>query len=759
LKIRGSEKISLYITLKGVVQGVGFRPFVFRLANRFHLAGWVKNSPEGAEVEVEGARADLESFLEALQQEAPPGAVLRDLVSRWGEPKGFTDFEIKQSREEGAKEAWILPDLAACPECLKELFDPHDRRYRYPFLNCTHCGPRFSIIESLPYDRPHTTMKEFTLCPECRREYEDPSNRRFHAQPTACPECGPHASYCNKEGYSLGEKEEALQMAVKALKEGKILAVKGVGGYHLLCDARNDKAVQELRLRKKREEKPLALMAPGLEWVKKNCEVSPEEEKLLVSPQAPILLLKRAPDAETAPSVAPGNPTLGVMLPYAPLHHLLLKDLGFPVVATSGNLSDEPICVTEKEAFGRLGRIADYFLVHNRPIARPVDDSVCRILQDEPQVLRRARGYAPLPVETGLSGEPLLAFGAHLKNTVALFENSKVFLSQHIGDLDTPEALAHFNRVASDLPLLYDVDLSRVACDLHPDYASSQMAEKSGKVVQRVQHHVAHVFACAAENHVTGPFLGVAWDGAGLGEDGTIWGGEFFRVEKSQVKRVGRLFPFRLFGGDKAALEPRRSALGVLYEIMGITIFENEDLPSVAFFTSEEKKLLKSMAEKELNSPYTSSVGRLFDAVASLTGLCQVSRFEGQAAMKLEFALPPHCCRTAYPLDFQEGEKLWELDWRPMVEQILRDVSSETPVAVISTAFHNALVEGIVRAAHREGLEQVVMSGGCFQNKILSSKAIHRLGREGFTPFWHRLTPPNDGGIALGQAAYALWKG
>lgn len=742
-----------------MVQGVGFRPFVYRLANRFHLTGWVKNSPKGAELEVEGARADLEAFLQALQQEAPSGAVLRDLKSQWGKPKGFAEFEIKQSQAEGNKEAWILPDLATCPECLRELFDPNDRRYRYPFLNCTHCGPRFSIIEALPYDRPNTTMKGFPLCPECRREYEDPSNRRFHAQPTACPECGPQVSFCNKEGYSLAEKVEALQMALKALKDGKILGVKGLGGYHLWCDARNEKAVQELRRRKKREEKPLAIMVPDLEWVKKYCEVSVEEQKLLVSPQAPILLLRRGPETGVAESVAPANPYLGVMLPYVPLQHLLLRDLDSPVVATSGNLSDEPICIQEKESFQRLGNIADFFLVHNRPIARPVDDSVCRILEDEPQVLRRARGYAPLPVETCLSGPPLLAFGAHLKNTVALFENNKVFLSQHIGDLDTPEALAHFNRIASDLPHLYDVDLPRVACDLHPDYASTQMAEKSGKVVQRVQHHVAHVFACAAENHVTGPFLGIAWDGAGLGEDNTIWGGEFFRVEKGRVKRVGRLLPFRLFGGDKAAQEPRRSALGVLYEILGISLFENEDLPSVAFFTSEERRLLKSMAEKELNSPLTSSAGRLFDAAASMMGLCQVSRFEGQGAMKLEFALPAYPGRRAYPLEFQERENLWDLDWRPMFEQLLKDASSDVPVPELSTAFHNGLIEGIVRAAHREGLEQVAMSGGCFQNRYLSSKVIRRLDREGFTPFWHHQTPPNDGGIALGQAAYTLWKG
>ncbi len=754
-----SGKKSFTVTVKGVVQGVGFRPYVYRLAERYNLAGWVKNSSQGAELEVEGAEADLEAFLQALQKEAPPGAILRDLEVRRGGPKGFSGFEILQSREEGGKEAWILPDLASCPECLAELFDPKDRRYRYPFLNCTHCGPRFSIIESLPYDRPHTTMKVFPLCGDCRKEYEDPKNRRFHAQPTACPQCGPLASIYSNDGTYQGEGEKALQLSIQTLKDGKILAVKGLGGYHLLCDARNEQTIQELRRRKKREEKPLALMAPSLEWIKKACEVSPEEEKLLVSPQAPIVLLRKKPETDIAGSVAPGNPYLGVMLPYAPLHHLLLRDFGYPVVATSGNLSDEPICVDEPEAFERLGGIADFFLAHNRPIARPVDDSVCRILLGEPQVLRRARGYAPLPVEIAFTGKPLLAFGAHLKNTAALYENGKVFLSQHIGDLDTPEALAHFSRVVSDLPRLYEVDPPRVACDLHPDYASTQMAEKTGKTLQRVQHHIAHIFACAAENQLSPPFLGVVWDGAGLGEDNSIWGGEFFRVENSQVKRVGRLLPFLLLGGDKAALEPRRSALGVLYEIFGKEVFDKKNLPLLGLFTEPELKLLKSMAEKGLNTPRTSSAGRLFDAAASLTELCQISRFEGQAAMKMEFALPLEPGPRTYPLEFQEGGKLWELDWRPLIRQLVKEAASGIPAAELSTGFHNGLAEGIVKAARREGLERVVLSGGCFQNKYLSTQVIQELKSAGFQPYWHKQTPPNDGGIALGQAAYTLWKG
>jgi hydrogenase maturation protein HypF len=752
------EKSLLSITVKGVVQGVGFRPFVYRLASRYHLTGWVQNSPQGAELEVEGAPSDLEAFQESLVREIPPGAILRDLRAAHGKAKGRGPFEIRESRREGGKEAWILPDLATCPECLRELFDPSDRRYRYPFLNCTHCGPRFSIIESLPYDRPHTTMKNFTLCPGCRREYEDPLNRRFHAQPTACPHCGPQAAFWDTQGQVLGRGEDALQQAEEALREGKILAVKGLGGFHLWCDARNERATRELRRRKHRVEKPFAVMAPSLAWIKAACQVSGEEEKLLSSPQSPIVLLKHGADG-LAESVAPGNPYRGVVLPYTPLHHLLLGDLGFPVVATSGNLSDEPICTDEREALGRLRDVADYFLVHDRPIARPLDDSVVRLLLGEPQVLRRARGYAPLPLPVESSGVPILALGAHLKNTVALFDNGVIFPSQHIGDLDTKEALGNFERVSKDLPRLYEVDPAEVACDLHPDYASTRLAEKSGKPVHRVQHHAAHVFACAAENGVLEPFLGVAWDGAGLGEDGTVWGGEFFRVENRKVTRVGRLRPFPLLGGDKAAREPRRAAMAVLYEIFGKSAFEEEARRSIPVFTPGERRLLKVMAEKKLNSPLTSSAGRLFDAASSLLGLCQFSRFEGQAAMKLEFSLPSQPGSRSYPIEMEENGKIWNLDWRPLFRELLQDVSSGVAVQEISARFHNALVEGILRAAKMEGLGQVVLSGGCFQNQYLSEKAVECLREEGFTPFWHRQVPPNDGGIALGQAAYILWKG
>jgi hydrogenase maturation protein HypF len=454
------------------------------------------------------------------------------------------------------------------------------------------------------------------------------------------------------------------------------------------------------------------------------------------------------------------------MLPYAPLHHILMWDLGFPVVATSGNLSDEPICTDEKEALDRLGGIPDYFLVHNRPIVRPLDDSVARVLLGEPQILRRARGYAPLPISVELtketkSAKPLLALGAHLKNTTALYEKGSVFVSQHIGDLDTKEALEHFERVARDLPFLYDSNPDRVACDLHPDYASTRFAEKSGKKVYRVQHHVAHIFSCAAENGIVEPFLGVAWDGTGLGEDGTIWGGEFFRVEKGQVTRVGRVKPFPLYGGDKASREPRRSALAILYALFGKDIFVNEREygPTLAFFTPEEKRLLQSMAEKALNSPSTSSVGRLFDAASSLLNLCQNSRFEGQAAMKVEFALPTHPAARAYSIGIEETGKIWDLNWRPLFRELLLDVQSGVAVGEISARFHNALADGILRAAQREGLGQVVLSGGCFQNKYLTEKTVEQLRRKNFTPFWHHQVPPNDGGIALGQAAYILWKG
>ena len=526
-----AAKQRLCIEIHGAVQGVGFRPFVYRLATSLALNGWVINDARGVFIEVEGGMQVLEQFLERLAAEKPPRALIQSLQADWEEPAGYTLFEIRHSDRQGSKTAVVLPDIATCPDCLAEVFDPNDRRYRYPFTNCTNCGPRFSIIEALPYDRPNTTMSSYTMCPACAAEYDDPANRRFHAQPNACPVCGPQVALWTPSGEVLAGGDEAIRGAATAMRHGEILAVKGLGGFLLMTDALNDEAIASLRERKPRHAKPFALMAPDLQAVRMLCEVPPEADTLLNSVEAPIVLMRRTEHAPVSGQVAPGNPNLGVMLPYTPLHHLLLREFGAAVVATSGNLTDEPICTDEHEALTRLGHIADSFLVHNRPIVRHVDDSVAWVVAGAPRLLRRARGYAPLPVMLKDDLPTVLAVGAHLKNTVALSVGRQVFVSQHIGDLETPEALDAFERVIADFLGLYEAAPAAVAHDLHPDYLSTRWAQQSNLRPIAVQHHHAHLAACLAENvNVVvddGPALGVTWDGTGYGTDGTIWGGEF----------------------------------------------------------------------------------------------------------------------------------------------------------------------------------------------------------------------------------------
>jgi len=628
----------LRITIRGAVQGVGFRPFVYRLATEMGLPGWVLNSTHGVFIEVEGSAPTLETFLLRIEREKPPRSFIQSLEYSFLDPIGYATFEIRRSDESGDRTTLVLPDIATCSDCLREIFDPTNRRYRYPFTNCTNCGPRFTIIEALPYDRPNTTMKGFVMCQACRSEYENPRDRRFHAQPNACPRCGPHLELWDPGGKVLASHHDALVGAAEAVRQGWIVAVKGLGGFHLLVDARNEDAVVHLRQRKHREEKPFALMYPTLELVREHCDVSELEERLLASPESPIVLLRRqrsathSPSSVIAPSVAPGNPYLGIMLPYTPLHHLLLAELGFPVVATSGNLSDEPICTDEQEALKRLAGIADLFLVHDRPIARHVDDSVVRVVMGRELVLRRARGYAPLPIaDCGLmdshrtpssaqmgtsSPTSILAVGAHLKNTIAVSVGPQVFVSQHIGDLETAEAFQAFQRAIESLQKLYDLRPSVVACDAHPDYLSTQFARRTGVPVISVQHHYAHVLSCMVENELEPPVLGVAWDGTGYGRDGTIWGGEFLRVTEHSFHRIGHFRTFRLPGGEKAIKEPRRTAIGVLYEIYGDDTFLLTELAPVKAFSSEERAILRTMLTKKINAPVTSSVGRLWWACA-----------------------------------------------------------------------------------------------------------------------------------------------
>ncbi len=751
-------RVRVKLALRGAVQGVGFRPFVHRLANELAVTGWVNNSPQGVFVEAESPRPTLEQFVHRLEAEKPPRSFIQSVETTWHEPVGFKKFEIRPSEISGEKIAFVLPDIATCPDCLREIGDPANRRYQYPFTNCTNCGPRFSLINALPYDRANTSMEKFVMCPACQAEYENPSDRRFHAQPNACPVCGPQLEFWNADGEIIFGGNDALLAAVNAIRRGKIIAVKGIGGFHLLADARNENVVRRLRVRKSREEKPLALMFPSLQSVKRVCDVSILEERLLTSPEAPIVLLKKygSQQSEIANAVAPNNPNLGAMLPSNPLYHLLMAELKFPVVATSGNLSDEPLCTDELEALVRLRDIADCFLVHDRPIVRPEDDSIAQVVLNHEMILRRARGYAPLPVTLksqigNRKSEIILAVGAHLKNSVALAVGENVFISQHLGDLETEQATAAFRRACADLPKLYGVEPVRIAADLHPDYLSTKFAQERDKKIIGVQHHVAHVLSCVTENEVELPALGVAWDGTGYGPDGTIWGGEFFRIGKDKVKRVAHLRPFRLPGGDKAVKEPRRAALGLLYELYGEATFEMGHLPPLREMPPIEMVALKGILQRRLNSPPTSSVGRLFDAVASLVNLRHRMGFEGQPAMDLEFAVGEVEADERYDLPLVSRPPSLVLDWSRMIHEILADVNNGISVANISAKFHNALTEAVVVVARQFGEPRVVLSGGCFQNRYLLERIVTRLRAENFQPYWQQRVPTNDGGIALGQ--------
>ncbi len=780
----------LRLRIRGAVQGVGFRPFVFRLAHELELDGWVRNDTHGVELEVEGPRADLERFLARLTAEKPAPAVLQSIAAEWLPPRGHAGFAIQHSAVRSGKSAVVLPDLATCGECRSELFDPGNRRFHYPFTNCTHCGPRFSIVLGLPYDRPATTMRGFTMCPACRAEYEEPTSRRFHAQPNACPECGPQLASTNRAGERRAERAAALADAAAAIERGEIVAAKGIGGFQLLCDASSPAAVARLRERKRRPAKPLALMVRDLAAVRALCEVSPEEASLLASPQAPIVLLLRrpAPAVPLAPEIAPGNPRLGVMLPTSPLHHLLLAAVDFPLVATSGNLADEPIAIDDREALARLGGIADLFLVHDRPIARHVDDSVAWILDGAPQLVRRARGFAPLPVVTARELPCLVATGAHQKAVAAVAIGNQIFLSQHLGDMKTPEAHAAFERVVRDFLDLYAATPVAIVHDLHPDYPTTRWAalaaRAAGGLLERarhspralpllaVQHHHAHLAACLAEHAVAGPALGLCFDGTGYGPDGTVWGGEALvsPTGAGEFFRLARLRPFRLPGGEAAVREPRRVALALLHEIEGASAYTRSDLPVLTTFSQTERTVLRQMLDEGWNAPWTSSLGRLFDGVAALLGLSgptgRVS-FEAEAAMALEFAADPQE-RGTYPLPLVERaapagrapgqiarDRLHELDWRPLVVALLADRARGEPLARIAARFHQALADAALAIARLAGLQSIALSGGCFQNRLLTQRVAEILRAQHFSVFVHRAVPANDGGIALGQVAVA----
>ena len=779
----------VHVQVEGMVQGVGFRPFVYRLAHELELTGWVQNARNGVLIEVEGNASIIETFLHRLQVDAPSSACIEAMRTSLIPGLGGESFSIGQSAEVGQRVLVIPPDLATCEDCLSELADSNDRHFRYPFLTCTQCGPRYSLLTAIPYERSNTTMARFELCSTCRAEYETESDRRFHAESIACPICGPSLRVWDAEGRETSIGKEALKQASILLKRGRIVAVKGLGGFQLWVDACSEEAVQRLRDRKRRPEKPFAVLFPSIEVVRDYCELSAEEEHLICSPHAPIVLVCKRRDAALADTVAPGNPMLGVMLPMTPLHHLLMASLQRPMVATSGNRSEEPIVIDERQALIQLKGIADAFVVHDRPIARPVDDSVVLVVNrrsennegaeaDRPKadklILRRARGYVPQAIRwSDVASDahgpgPILAVGGHLKNTVALLMGHRVVLSQHLGDLSTLEADRAFRQAAQDLQQLLAVIPRAIACDLHPDYRSTGFARELAATLSvpiiPVQHHHAHVAACMAEHKLDGEVLGIAWDGAGYGEDGHVWGGEFLIGSYREFNRFAHLRPFRLPGGEAAMREPSRVAAAVLWELMGEEMLDHE-LPAWNV-TDDQRGQLAELLRSGIASPWTTSMGRLFDAVSSLTGLCHQPSFEGQAAMAVQFAAEREWEARGggvrgYPMDLvpSDGSSTrWVVDWQPMMSAMLGDLGQGRRLEHIAARFHVGLAEGVVRVAQAAGLPRVCLSGGCFQNRLLLSLVRQRLEINGFAVYSHHLVPPNDGGLSLGQAVVAAYR-
>jgi hydrogenase maturation protein HypF len=754
------------VIVEGIVQGVGFRPFVYTLAARHALAGWVRNTAQGVEMEVEGEAPAVQAFLDALDERRPPLAHLDRVLAERVAPRGHRGFAIRASRDGDGVQP-IAPDVALCDACLREVMDPGDRRCAYPFTNCTHCGPRFTITRAIPYDRPNTTMAAFAMCAACRAEYDDPANRRFHAQPNACPSCGPRLVLVDPRGRAL--PGDPLRETRRLLAGGRIVAIKGIGGFHLACDAADGYAVRHLRERKGREAKPLALMVPDLPAAERLAEVSGEERGLLASPARPIVLLRARPGAAIAPSVAPGLGWLGVMLPYSPLHHLLFVDprareAGAPpeprplhaLVMTSGNRSEEPIAVDDADALARLAAIADAFLLHDRPIHVRCDDSVARVAGGAVVPIRRSRGLAPFPLRLPFEARPILACGADLKAALCLTRGPYAFMSPHVGDLENDETYASFEQMAERMASLFRVRPEAVAHDLHPGYLSTRYALARDPALPRiaVQHHHAHVAACLAEHGLAGRLIGVAFDGTGYGTDGRIWGGEFLVAGYADFARAAHLAYVPMPGGERAVREPFRMALAHLHQA---GIAWDPDLAPVRVASDAERRIIAQQIARDVNAPLTSSMGRLIDAVASLLDVRQRASYEAQAAMELE-ALAAPAADAVYPVTIR-GEHPAVIEPAPLLRAIVGDLTAGAPVALIAARFHATLVgvvaETCARIRRSTGLDRVALSGGVFQNATLLEGAHRALASRGFEVFSPRRVPPNDGGIALGQAAVA----
>ena len=792
--VKENERHGLRLHVSGVVQGVGFRPFVYGLARRYDLTGWVRNSSSGVDIEIDGPAEALAAFSHALTAELPPLARIDRLETAARLPDGFTRFEIVASQAQPDAFQPISPDMAVCPDCLRELFDPADRRYRYPFINCTNCGPRYTIIRDIPYDRPLTTMAGFPLCPDCAADYGDPLDRRFHAQPVACPACGPHLwlEQPHAPAEDSPRDETALQATRRLLIDGRLVAVKGLGGFHLACDATNPAAVADLRRRKLRVDKPFAVMLPDIAAARRHCYLSAAEEALLTSRARPIVILARRTDSTIVPDVAPGQERVGVMLPYTPLHHLLLERApGFPeaVVMTSGNLSEEPIAYSNDEARARLGDLADALLLHDRDIHTRCDDSVMRVIgvggNSHTQPLRRSRGYAPFPVRLPWASPPLLATGGELKNTFCLVRDDYAFLSHHVGDMANYETLCAFESGVGHMERLFRARPAILACDRHPDYMAARYAReraaREGLPLVEVQHHHAHIAAGMAEHGLSGerPVIGVAFDGTGYGDDGAIWGGEFLIADYAGYRRAAYLAYVPLPGGDRAVREPWRMALA---HLRAAGLPWSGDLAPVTQALAAGPERLRALChqiEHKLNAPLTSSMGRLFDAAAALAGGRQGVNYEAQAAIEFEALVDPSehghypfnyvATRESTPSVMQSNVSSFLpeyyakeiIDPAPVWAALLADVRADVAAGRIAARFHNGVAHMVRDTCRRlrdtYGLNEVVLSGGVWQNATLLRLALALLEEDNFTVYTHRLVPANDGGLALGQAAVAAW--
>jgi len=782
-KVTRQSLKSASISVRGIVQGVGFRPFVYGLAVKHNLKGWVYNTSEDVRIEVEGEAEAVEQFELELEAKAPPLAHIESVTIEHHPPLGYKNFEIRQSQAQEGKYQLISPDVATCQACLGELLNPEDRRYRYPFTNCTNCGPRFTIIEDMPYDRPKTTMRSFQMCPQCQKEYDNPLDRRFHAQPNACPKCGPRVELVDNQGNLVTPIESGsnpIAAASQLLKEGKIVAIKGLGGFLLACDATDDTVVKTLRQRKKRSSKPFAIMVATVDEAKRHCYVSPEEENLFTSPQSPIVLVRWREDSSVSREVAPNLRFLGVMLPYTPLHHILLRDTGLPLVMTSGNLSEEPIARDNDEALRRLSGIADYFLIHNRDIYSRYDDSIAIVERGTSQLIRRARSYAPYPIRLSFEAKQVIGCGAEEKNTFCLTKDNYAFLSQHIGDMENMETLEHFDSTISLYKRLFHIEPEIIAHDLHPDYLATKYARElgeSGMKLIPVQHHHAHIASCLADNGLESAVIGVAFDGTGMGADGNIWGGEFLVADCRNFRRAGHLEYLPLPGGAAAIKRPYRTAIGYILTLLGENALDH-DLPVMREADDMEIEVIKRQIERKINSPLTSSVGRLFDTISALLGIRGEIDYEGQAAVELEMAalssviarpVPSEARELdeairsnneSYPYHIVEDEGIRIVRLRDLLSAVIDDLHQGISKGMISVKFHNTVARMINEMCHLIADETpmvsgVALSGGVFQNRLLLQKTVSLLESSGFQVFTHRQVPCNDGGISLGQAVIA----